>query len=47
MIDETLQKYRIYPKYWDTLSPYYTCPKIWKKTFILLPVDVSETVLDK
>ena len=20
--------YRIYPKYWDTLSTYHTCPKI-------------------
>ena len=24
-IDET---YRIYPKYWDTLSTYHDCPKI-------------------
>ena len=22
---------RIYPKYWDSLHPNYTCPKIWKK----------------
>ena len=25
-----IYKYCIYPKYWDTLSTYHTCPKIWK-----------------
>ena len=22
------KRYCIYPKYWDTLSPYHTCPKV-------------------
>ena len=25
----------IYPKYWDTLSTYHTCPKIWNNPFFL------------
>ena len=25
----TLADYHIWPKYWDTLSTYCTCPKIW------------------
>ena len=25
--------YRIYPKYWDTLTPYHTCLKIWNSLF--------------
>ena len=37
----------IYSKYWDTITPNYTCPKIWKKKSILLPIDVSKTVLDE
>ena len=24
-----VHKYRFYPKYWDTLIPHHTCPKIW------------------
>ena len=40
--------YRIYPKYLDTLTPYHTCPKIWKKKkSSLLPVYVSKIVLDE
>ena len=35
-----------YPKYGDTLTPYHTYPKIWKKS-ILYPVDVSKMVLDE
>ena len=27
---------RIYPKYWDTLSTYHTCPKIWNSPFYYL-----------
>ena len=26
----------IYSKYWDTLSTYYTCPKIWNSQFYYL-----------
>ena len=25
--------YRIYPKYWDKLTPYHTCPKHWISSF--------------
>ena len=25
--------YCIFPKYWDTLSTYHTCPKIWNSPF--------------
>ena len=25
--------YPIYPKYWDTLSTYYTCLQIWNNQF--------------
>ena len=38
--------YHIYPKYWDTLTPYHTCPNILKKS-IFLPVDMSKIVLDE
>ena len=24
------KKYHIYPEYWDSLSTYHTCPKIWE-----------------
>ena len=34
--------YRIYLKYWDTIAPYHTCPKLKKS--ILLPIDVSKIV---
>ena len=37
--------YHIYPKYWDTLTPYHTSPKIW--TSILIPINVFEKVLDE
>ena len=36
-----LYMYYIYPKYWDTLTPYYTGPKILNKS-ILLPVNKSK-----
>ena len=26
----------IYPKYWDTLNPYHTCPNIWTSPFTLV-----------
>ena len=25
--------YITYPRYWDTLTPYHTCPKTWKSLF--------------
>ena len=28
--------YLIYPKYWDKLTPYHTCPKVWTTAFYLL-----------
>ena len=28
--------YRNYPKYWYTLTPYHTCPKIWTSPFYYL-----------
>ena len=30
--------YTIYSKYWDTLSTYHSCPKIWKGPFYSLSV---------
>ena len=36
-----LWKERSPPKYLDTLTPYHTCQKLWKKKSILLPIDVS------
>ena len=27
--------YYIYPKYWDTLTPYHTCPKTWISPFLM------------
>ena len=32
----------MYPKYWNTLTPYHTCPKKLKKS-ILLSADVSDS----
>ena len=28
--------YCIYPKYWDNLTPYYTCPKVWTSSYYYL-----------
>ena len=30
-----IQFYHIYLKYWDTLTPYHTCPKLWIVYFII------------
>ena len=30
------------PKYWDTLTPYHTCPKIWNSLFYFLLVCVRK-----
>ena len=31
------QTYHVYPKYWDTLSAYHTCPKsIWSKMLSII-----------
>ena len=32
--------FHIYPKYWDTLSTYHTCPKNWKSPFYYLLIAV-------
>ena len=31
-----ISMHHIYPKYWDTLSTYHTCPKIWNSPFYYL-----------
>ena len=33
-------RYRIYPKYSDTLSTYNTCPKTWNSPFYYLLIEV-------
>ena len=40
------QCYPIYPKYWYTLPPYHTCPKIWSSPFcyLLMCVKTAECV---
>ena len=40
------EAYRIYPKYWGTLTPYYPSPNINFELSALVPINMLKKLLD-